>query len=251
MVTNLASKTPNFFEEGTPYLHHPLLTAERTTQEIDFVEPLLNTGQGGRLLDMGCGFGRHSVELARRGYEVTGIDPSTTLISEADCRASEIGVAVDFRTGLGERFRSDRPYDGAICLFTSLGQIGEQGENSGLVERVYAALKPGGRFVVEVPQRETAVRHLKADEKFGEGNRATIVSRVYDADTRVVSESFRVVNENDDHTYLLKYRLFDRDELEAHFEAAGFVIVSIFGDYDGASLNEEQAIMLLVAEKEA
>ena len=243
------SKAPNFFEQGSPFLNHPLLTAERTAQEIDFIEPQLNVIQGARILDVGCGFGRHSVELARRGYVVSGIDPSAALIAEARIRAAEAGVSLDLRQEWGEMFSTAQVYDAAICLFTSLGQITEQGENSGLLDNVFAALKPGGHFVVEVPQRQTAVRQLKLKENFGEGDHMTFISRDYDVNTQIVSEKFRVVNDIEERTYLLKYKLFDRTELETHLSKAGFVNLWAFGDYKGASLSEEHSIMLLVARK--
>ena len=230
-------------------MNHPLLTAGRTAQEIDFIESQLNVDPQARILDVGCGFGRHSVELARRGYEVSGIDPSAAMLSDARIRAAEAGVSVDFRQEWGERFSTGQPYDAAICLFTSLGQISDQGENSGLLDKVFAALKPGGHFVVEVPQRETAVRQLKFEEKFGQGDHMTFISRDYNAKTQIVSEKFRVVNELEEHTYLLKYKLFDLPELEASLRTAGFVNLCAYGDYTGASLNEEHSIMLLVARK--
>ena len=241
------SNPPNFFEQGSPFLNHPLLTAERTAQEIDFIEPLLNVAQGARILDVGCGFGRHTVELARRGYEVSGIDPSAALITEARKRAADAGFTIDFRLEWGERFSTDQAFDAAICLFTSLGQITEQGENSGLVDKVFAALKPGGHFVVEVPQRETAVRQLKGKENFGEGDHMTFVSRDYDAKTGIVSERFRVVDKDEERTYLLKYKLFDRPELEALLARAGFTNISAYGDYQGTALSSGDPIMLLVA----
>jgi SAM-dependent methyltransferase len=243
------SNVPNFFEQGSPFLNHPLLTAERTTHEINFIEPQLNVNQGARILDVGCGFGRHSVELALRGYEVSGIDPSAALIAEARIRAAEAGVSVDFRQQWGERFSTGQAYDAAICLFTSMGQITEQGENSGLLDTVFAALKPGGHFVIEVPQRETAVRQLKVKEKFGEGDHKTSISRDYNVKTQIVSEKFRVVNGSEEHTYLLMYKLFDRPELEALLARAGFINIAAYGDYQDTALSNEAPIMLLVARK--
>lgn len=249
MMTNPISSAPNFFEEGSPFLHHPLLTVERTGQEVDFIERKLNIKPGARILDVGCGFGRHSIELARRGYEITGIDPSAALIAEAKLRAAKAGTSVDFQRARGEQFSSIQDYDAAICLFTSLGQISDCDDNSGLIERVFAILKPGRQFVVEVPQRATAVSQLKMKEQFGEGGNATIVSRYYDANRHVVSEEFRVVKNNSEKTYVLKYRLFDRSELETRIVKAGFLNLAAYGDYEGTSLNDEHAIMLLVAEK--
>ncbi|HFQ94718.1 MAG TPA: class I SAM-dependent methyltransferase, partial [Anaerolineae bacterium] len=169
----MTNRLNNFFEEGSPFLNHPLLTAERTAVETNFLESQLRLPPGARILDVGCGFGRHSIELARRGYTVTGIDPAAAMIAAAQERAKEAAVSVDFRQARGEEFTTAVPFDAAICLFTSLGQMGPDGDNSALVSRVYDALKPGGLFVVEVPQRDTAVTQLRPSDKFGDGERYT------------------------------------------------------------------------------
>ena len=62
-------ESPNFFRDNSPFLRHPLLTAERTAAEIDFLTPRLGITPTDRVLDIGCGFGRHSIELARRGFD--------------------------------------------------------------------------------------------------------------------------------------------------------------------------------------
>ena len=230
-------------------MKHPLLTAERTAQEIDFIEERLSLVPGAPVLDIGCGFGRHSIELARRGYDVTGIDPSAAMIAEARRRAAEAGVVVDFWQEWGERFSSVHLYDAAICLFTTFGQITVQSDTGGLIKRIYKVLQEGACFVVEVPQRDTAVSQLKRQETIGEGNRMAFVSRSYDADTHILSEEFRVVLENEENTYLLKYKLFDRAALENHLALAGFIEISAFGDYQGNSLTAEDGAMVMVARK--
>ncbi len=230
-------------------MRHPLLTADRTTREIDFIENQLNSAPGARILDVGCGFGRHSIELARRGYIVTGIDPSAALITEARKRAAQAAVTVDFQQEWGERFITGQPIDIAICLFTSLGQISAEGENSALVERVHLALKAGGHFLVEVPQRETAVSNLKMREKFDAGDQVTTISRSYETNNHVITEEFRVVTKGKAKTYLLKVNLFDRVELETTLTRAGFTLLQAYGDYTGTPLTEKHDVMLLLARK--
>lgn len=126
----------------------------------------------------------------------------------------------------------------------------EQGENSELVRRVYAALKPGGWFVVEVPQRETAVSQLKPSDQFGDGERVTAVSRHYDPATRLVTENFRITAPETEHAYRLGYRLYDRAELLALLIDVGFSIRAAYGNYQGALLADEHPIMLVVGQKE-
>ena len=111
----------NFFDEGSPYLSHPLLTAERTSSEVDRIIASVPETPS-RVLDVGCGFGRHSVEFARRGCAVVGVDPSQAMINAARERADEAGVAIDLRVGTGDSIADVEVFDLAVCLFTSLGQ---------------------------------------------------------------------------------------------------------------------------------
>jgi 2-polyprenyl-3-methyl-5-hydroxy-6-metoxy-1,4-benzoquinol methylase len=245
----------NFFGEGSPFLNHPFLTADRTAQEVDFVEAELAPSPGPRqrlrfrLLDVGCGFGRHSIELARRRYEVVGLDQSAAMIKAARQRASAAGVTVEFRQELGQHFRTDKPFDGAICLYTTLGQITTIGENSGLVQRVFDALRPGGCFIVEVPQRGSAVSQLKPAEKYGHGDRYTAVTRRYDDEKQTIVEVFVQVTSKGNHRFELCYRLYDREELLALMTQAGFTIRATHGSFEGKRLVEEDAIMVVVGQK--
>ena len=242
-------RQPNFFDPGSPYLQHPLLTDERSTAEIDFILSQLALPAGARILDVGCGFGRHSVELARRGFEVTGIDPSAAMIAAGRERARETAVSITFQQIPAEQYVAAQPFDAAICLFTTLGQITDKEDNRGLLTAVYEALNPGGSLVVEVPQRDTAVAQFKPSEKFGSGERYTAVTKQYDPNTKIVSEEFLVVTPEQSRTYLLRYRLFSFSELSNLLADAGFAITAAFGDYAGAPLVEDSPIMLVTGRK--
>jgi D-alanine-D-alanine ligase len=238
---------PNFFSDGSPFLKHPLLTPERTVGEIDFVLAQLDLPPGARVLDVGCGAGRHTIELARRGYQVVGIDPASAMIEAARAAAAEASVAPDFRQASGEAFVADEEFDAAICLFTTLGQISEEGDNSRLVERVSAALRPGGFFVVEVPGRDPTVKNLKPTDRFEGPERYTDVTRRYQPDENSVTETFDVVSPQETRRYVLRYRLYNRAELVALLQDAGFTVLAAYGDYEGTPLSPESPTMLMIA----
>jgi len=242
-------QTFDFFADNSPFLHHPLLTSERTESEIDFLLVRLNLGKEGRILDVGCAFGRHSIELARRGYAAVGIDPSPTMIAAAEERAATAGVGAEFICVGGETFANERPFDAAICLFTTLGQVGVYGDNLDLVGNVFSLLKDGGDFVVEAPQRDATVRMLKAADRFGGGDAYTDVKRNFDADSCVITERFHIVSPQDDREYILRYRLFSADELAQIMQDAGFEVVARFADYRGAALDDDSPTMILIGRK--
>ncbi len=240
---------PNFFNTGSPYLNHPLLTTERTACEIDFVLSSANCPTGGRILDVGCGPGRHSIELAQRGYTVVGIDPSATMIAAAKERASAAGVSPDFQQVAGEDFITDETFDAAICLFTTLGQIEDHKDNHPIIPRVAAALRPGGVFIVEVPQREWVSSNLKPADRFGGGDRYTDVTRQFDTDENAVTEIFTHVAPDDTQRYILRYRLYSLDELSILLEKDRFGIVAIYGDYNRSPLTITSPVIVLVAQR--
>ena len=239
----------NFFEDGSPFLNHPLLTAERTAVEVDFIESQFNLPANARLLDIGCGFGRHSIELGRRGYAVMGIDPSAAMIAAAKERAETANAAVDFQQARGEQFTTATPFNAAICLFTSLGQMGPNGDNGRLIQQVHDALNAGGLFMIEVPQRETAVSQLRPADKFGAGERYTAVTRHYDSADQTVTETFTLVAPEGTRNYTLRYRLYSRSELESLLTDAGFTIQAAFSDYTSKTLTDEDAVMIIIGKK--
>ncbi len=240
---------PNFFAARSPYFDHPLLTADRTARELDFILSELPLTADSRLLDVGCGFGRHSVALAQRGYNVTGIDPSTAMIDAAKARAAEAGVEVDFRAVGAEAFEADEVFDAAICLFSTLGQITPAGENSGLISRVFAALKPGGHLVIEVPQREPAVRQLKSTEIITGKNHATHINRQFNPADHTVTETFSRSAPAGAEIFLLRYRLFSQAELADCLTAAGFSIQAAYSGYEHAALTTDSTGMVVFADK--
>lgn len=217
----------NFFDEGSPYFAHPLLTPERTSSEVDQV---LEGQSNLRVLDIGCGFGRHSIELARRGCDVVGVDPSAAMIEEAERRADDAGLQIEFRHTSGGDIDDINRFDLALCLFTTLGQQGvdhadpDQASRT-LLQAAFTSLTPGGRLVVEVPERARAIAALLPEEHLGPEGNKTRVTRYFDPDTNVVHERFEP--ESTDRTFDLSFRLFSRSELEAEIAAAGFVDLEV------------------------
>jgi SAM-dependent methyltransferase len=242
---------PNFFDQGSPYLHHPLLTPERTAGEIDFMLSIIDINPGSRILDIGCGAGRHSIELAGRGLSVLGIDPSAEMIASARSRAAGESMQPEFLQMRGEDFQRVNEFEAAVCLFTTLGQVNDQEDNRQLLVNAAQSLRPGGYFILEIPQREWFVRNLKSSERFGEGAAYTQVNRSFDDRNNLVSEEFTQVSESGQLKFLLRYRLFNQIEIETLLGKSGFIDPTFYGGYEEIPLREDCPTMVISGRKGA
>jgi SAM-dependent methyltransferase len=139
----------SLFDERYLVLYEEAFHAGASAAEIDFIERAIALDPGSRVLDLGCGYGRHAIPLALRGYQVTGLDLSAVQIDAARRLAAELGAEVqwlrrDLRdlSGLG-------PFDACLCLYTVFGYFTDE-DNARALAQVHAVLRPGGVLLLDV-----------------------------------------------------------------------------------------------------
>ena len=135
-----------FFDGHAPIYMDNIFT-KNTVAEVDFLLEELKLPPGSCILDIGCGTGRHAVELARRGYRVTGVDISSGMLAEAERAASEAGVKVEWVQADATTFTPTELFDASICLcegaFGLLGTDDDHSEHDlNILRNISAALKP-------------------------------------------------------------------------------------------------------------
>jgi SAM-dependent methyltransferase len=149
---------------GPAYLRNAF--TKGTEQEVDFLVDALGLEPGMRVLDVGCGPGRHSLALACRGFEVVGVDHSAEFVRLARDAAVADGLSAIFEE-LDVR-ELDRPgeFDATLCLCQGgFGLLGGRDE-ADVFGRIAATLRPGGALAVSAFSAAFAVRHLEAGEEF-------------------------------------------------------------------------------------
>lgn len=139
------------------------LWASKTVNEVDFISNYLT---GTTILDLGCGRGRHSIELAKRGYTVTGIDFVESNIAKAKERSHEEGLlnatflVDDIR---GTRFGSK--YDAVICLYDVIGSFANENDNKKVLRSAYNNLAENGVFILSVLNMELTEKLVPDDNR--------------------------------------------------------------------------------------
>jgi SAM-dependent methyltransferase len=200
---------------GPAYLRNAF--TKGTEQEVEFLSDTLALAPGMRVLDVGCGPGRHALALARRGCTVVGVDHSAEFVRLAREAAAAEQLEVRFEE-LDVR-ALDRPgeFDATICLCQGgFGLLGGHDETD-VFARIAATLRPGGRLALSAFSAAFAIRHLEAGEE-------------YDPATGVLHERATVRNpEGVDAPFDVWTTCFTARELELLASRAGLVDIAVHG----------------------
>src|SRR3989454_8757870 len=218
--------------------------AERTPVEIDQLEALLALRPARRILDLPCGQGRHAIELARRGYDVTGADLSPFLLNIADKRARAARVGVRWLTGDMRQVIAGERFAGVLNRFTSLGYFADEADDRKVVQAASAMLGHGGRFVVELINGERVMAHFQEREWFTVGQAAVVERRFLDRSTRRMVVERTVTTPKDEDVSLHALRLYAQRDVDEMLRAAGFGRVDLYGDWNGEPLTPDSLRIL-------
>src|SRR5437867_9881977 len=121
-----------------------------TPAQVEAIDKILHLRKGGRILDVACGAGRHTIDLAKRGYRVTGFDLSSPLLAEARKAARTAGVKPTFVQGDMRRLPYRNAFEAAISMFTSFGYFDRPEEDRQVLRGIARALRPRGQFLMEL-----------------------------------------------------------------------------------------------------
>jgi len=220
--------------------------AERTPVEIDQLEALVALRPPQRILDLPCGQGRHAIELARRGYDVTGVDLSPFLLKVAEERAQAEGIRVRWLSGDMRQPIAGERFDVILNLFTSLGYFADEADDRKVVGAAAAMLVPGGRFVLELINGERLMARFQEREWFTVGQAAVVERRSLDRSTRRMVVERTVTSPTETDVNLHAIRLYLGGDVDAMLRDAGFRRVELYGDWSGEALTPESLRILAV-----
>jgi ubiquinone/menaquinone biosynthesis C-methylase UbiE len=221
------------------YAHRDEASAER---EAAFVASILGLGPGVRLLDAGCGTGRHARAFARRGARVVGLDLSADLLGEA-----RRGDGVRYVLGDVRRlpFRS-AAFRHVVSLFTAFGYFDEAGDREHLTE-LRRVLAPGGTFAIDFLNPPHVVGSLVPESSYAAGG-VEVRERRRVREGRVEKDvEIRETATGATHRWTESVRLYDRTRLEALLCGAGFRVTAVHGDLAGGAWSESAPRLVLGA----
>jgi SAM-dependent methyltransferase len=246
MSTRSDDWTVEFFTD--PYTElFPLPGPQQTEHEVDALTQLLPPSPA-RVLDLACGQGRHAVRLARRGYEVVGLDSSSSFLHAARLAARELGAAVEFVQGDMRNLTFDSEFDAVLSLCTAWGYFDDE-QNQHILDGVAGALRPGGRLIIDLAQRDWLVSVFQPRDwvELHDG-RFAVIDRHFDPieGVNVVTHRWHT-REGELHTRQHRLRLYTATELDHMLRRAGLVPTGWYGGFSLEPFTFRSHRMLAVA----
>lgn len=231
-------------------LNEPILfNAQRQSSaiaEVEKIVTLLQLEERARILDLCCGVGRHSLEFARRGFDVVGVDRTTAYIEKARQAASRQNLNAEFTVADMRKYYKPNYFDLIVNLFGSFAYFEDQADDRKVVEHMYASLRPGGRFLIETMGKEILARDFQEKDWTEVGDTLVLSAREITHNWERINTRWVIIKDSQRHEFNVSLRSYSAVELSSLFYECGFPVVSVYGDIDGAEYGRAAKRLVVV-----
>lgn len=216
-----------FFDGPYAEVYPTVFSDEQTHEHVDRAERLLGLERRTRILDVPCGYGRTTLELAARGHDVVGLDLSDAMLTAARRGADERGLQLELVPGDMREPRWQGEFEAAVSLFGSLGYT-DDASDLRFFEAVRSALVPGGSFLVEGYVAETYLIRFSPRSWSRHGDIVMLEETRYDPGTARIESDWTFIRNGTAEKHSSSIRLYTFRELMGLFHKAGFAEVEAF-----------------------
>lgn len=228
---------------------------EDTSRQVDFIIRALNLSGNERILDLACGFGRHSLELARRGFDVTGVDITADYVEYAAAQTAKEGLSARFHCADVRELRFQNEFDVVLNMADgAIGYLENDTENRKIFEVVSSALKRGGRHLMDIMNGGYARTHFPC-KQWDSGEKGLTLSQFeWDGQTKTLiygqrDYRFGEVLEKPEFLEGNPIRLYTLEEIKDLYSGLGMNVMASYADFNGKPLTENDIQMIICSEK--
>lgn len=227
----------------------PLYSEDRTKSEVDFIIKAAKPRKDTRILDLACGQGRHSLELGKRGYSIVGVDYSRELLYLADEKAKEKKLTLKFYEQDIRKLKLKNKFDLIFMFGNSFGYFSDD-DNKLVLKKVLAHLKPGGVFILDLPNTIGMLRNPygKRNDKTENGEVIT-ENFALDPVTNRMSISWKFSNKKIQESYVGEFRLYSHPEIKTIAESVGFEYSKTYGSFSSEKFTIDSPRMIVILKK--
>lgn len=220
------------------------LSEEQSRQEVASILDLTGIEPPARIADIGCGHGRHAIELARRGFQVTGIDINEAFIQQGQRAAGDLPIRLlsgDMRTAVSG------PYDLVLSLFNSFGFFDDR-DNRRVIQAWRGEMVTGALLVMDLWNRDRMIRHFQPlRESTQNGIHLQEHSR-FDPRSEWVFKHYRyTLRDGSEETYEARFRLYTVHEICQLLQSERLAVEAVHGDLKGSPYTSDTPRQVVVA----
>ncbi|WP_158438273.1 class I SAM-dependent methyltransferase [Natranaerobius thermophilus] len=228
----------------------------QTEREANFIEGAINLFYGDKLLDLCSGSGRHAISMAKRGYQVMGLDLSNGLVEASKRRASESSVKdqVDFIQGdvrKLHKLKLETNFKAAYCLATVGFHMTDQDFNN-MLTGVYHLLDPGGYLIIDVINRENLLREFnEKDWTKTRGGYTRLRKTKFDFKSScTINQKYLKTPDGEEEIYYQWMRTYTLKEMVTFLENNGLNYHKVYGNFKRTAYSINSPRMIVVANKD-
>jgi ubiquinone/menaquinone biosynthesis C-methylase UbiE len=237
----------DFFPAFRPFFG--LISQKRTNAHVRFIIKKLNLKPGSKFLDCPCGIGRISLPLAKKGIRVTGVDITQSYLDELFKKAERRGLKVNIVRADMRRIIFDSKFDAGGNLWTSFGFFEKESDNRLVVKKMYQALKPGGKFMLHVSNRDWIMAHYQPRGWQEVKGIKSVEERHFDYRASINYGIWHLIKDGKERTFNVPIRMYSFHELIAMFESIGFIDIEGYGSTKEEPISREKQMMFIIGTK--
>jgi len=237
----------DFFPEFRPLFG--MISQKATNAHVRYFMEKLNLKSGKKFLDCPCGIGRVGLSMAGKGIKVTGVDITQSYLDEFSAEARHKGLKVDLYHADMRRINFDSEFDAAGNLWTSFGYFSNESDNFLTLKKMYRALKPGGKFMLHVINRDWIMANYQSHGWQEVAGVKSIEKRHFDYSKSINHGTWYIIKNGKERMFEVSIRMYSYHEMIAMFEKAGFRDIEGYGSTKNEPVTRERMMMFVIGTK--
>jgi cyclopropane fatty-acyl-phospholipid synthase-like methyltransferase len=215
--------------------------------EAEAIIDILNLQRGDTILDTCCGVGRHSLALAARGMNITGVDCTKAYLDAAADSAGEEELSISFVHQDIRNYSNPSAFTAAINMFTSFGYFDNEEDNLLCLKNIHTSLKPDGRLLMDLMGKEVLARDFRESEWFEENGMIILQKHRVIQDWRRLENRWLLIKDGEQHDYTFSHAVYSAEEIVRLLQRAGFSACEVFGNLKKAPYDNRASRLVVRA----
>jgi ubiquinone/menaquinone biosynthesis C-methylase UbiE len=218
-------------------------------EQVNQIVKLTGIRKGAKVLDLCCGIGRHSIELARKGFKVVGVDLTEQYLNKARKQAGRDGLNIQFVRDDMRRFCQLDYFDAVINMYTAFGYFENPADDKWVLSNAYYSLRKGGTLIIDTMSKEILARIYQPKLWSEENGVICLQEHKITQDWSWVENKWTLLKGRQRHEIKFGHRIYSAAELKALLKDCGFSTVKFYGDFDGNDYDNNAKRLIATAKK--